>query len=153
MSRVLLLLMIAANVVAFLGLSHGELGGLGAWSYVVAAWWLLTAGVLLWAAHARDGGGRGRDEDRTQAYSVRATDPQLWVVGVILILAFIFRSAELDRLPWGYAGIHLDAAYNSDVAFRILDGTPRFFSRGSSAAFQSCLTSSSITVNISSVST
>ena len=144
--------MVGANVVAFLGLSHGELN-LGAWSYVVAAWWLLTAGVLLWAAHARNGGGRGRDEDRTQAYSVRATDPQLWVVGVILILAFIFRSAELDRLPWGYAGIHLDAAYNSDVAFRILDGTPRFFSRGSSAAFQSCLTSSSITVNISSVST
>ena len=141
MSRVLLLLMIAANVVAFLGLSHGELSGLGAWSYVVAAWWLLTAGVLLWAAHARDGGGRGRDEDRTQAYSVRATDPQLWVVGVILILAFIFRSAELDRLPWGYAGIHLDAAYNSDVAFRILDGTQPFGAVLRSRAYaRDCLT-------------
>src|SRR5438046_10759959 len=115
MSRVLLVLMVGANVVAFLGLSHGELSGLGAWSYVVAAWWLLTAGVLLWAAHARDGGGRGRDEDRTQAYSVRATDPQLWVVGVILILAFIFRSAELDRRPRGYACFDLASAFHCEV--------------------------------------
>src|SRR5207247_9486588 len=120
MSRVLLLLMIAANVVAFLGLSHGELSGLGAWSYVVAAWWLLTPGVLLWAAHARDGGGRGGDEDRTQAYSVRATDPQLWVVGVILLLAIIFRSAVLAGLPVCCGCVRVDAAYTRYVAYRIV---------------------------------
>ncbi|MGI8782293.1 MAG: glycosyltransferase family 39 protein [Acidobacteriota bacterium] len=56
----------------------------------------------------------------------RLTDPETAVIGSILLLALVFRSAELERLPWGYAGLHIDAAFNGEVAFRILDGQQFF---------------------------
>jgi hypothetical protein len=136
MARILLGLLIATNVLTFVGLSHGELalgrldigdarlGHLVAWSYVVVGWWLLTAVVLLWTARVRDR--RGATEGGGQPYGERVTDQQFWVIGTILVVAFIFRSAELDRLAWGYAGVHPDGAYNSEVAFRLLDGSQPF---------------------------
>jgi len=142
MAKALLAILIATNVLTFLGLSHGDVARLGRpilGSYVVVGWWLLTAVVLLWAARVRD---RARPAERGgQPYSGRAMDQQVWVVAIILILAFLFRSAELDRLPWGYAGIHPDAAYNGDMAFRILDGVQPFSPVLASKAFaRDCLT-------------
>src|SRR5262245_5334962 len=117
----------ATNVLTLLALGHGQLGRRRHWvagSYVVVGWWLVTAVVLLWAARRYDR--RAQAERTAPADGVHASDRQGWVVVIILILGFMFRSAELDRLPWGYAGIHIDAAYNSELAFRILDGTQPF---------------------------
>src|SRR5215831_1215091 len=127
MARLLLALLIATNVLTLLALSHDELARLGhlvAGSYVVVGWWLVTAAVLLWVADRYDR--RARAERTAPADGVHTTHRQGWVVVIILILGFMFRSAALDRLPWGYAGIHIDAAYNSELAFRILDRTQPF---------------------------
>src|SRR5262249_46753678 len=142
MARGLLALLIASNVLTFLGLSHGDVARLGRvvlWSYVIVGWWLLTAVVLLWTVHVRDRARRG--EHGAQPSGVRASDQHAWVIAIILVLAFLFRSAELDRLPWGYAGIHLDGAYNSDLAFQLLDGVRPFSPVLSSVAYaRDCLT-------------
>ena len=85
--------------------------------------------------------GMARRRDRAAEPPLRPDDPVAHIgpplaLGVIILVAgFVFRSAELDRLPWGYAGIIYDGAYNSDVAFRILDGGQPFTPIVPSAAY------------------
>src|SRR6266566_7335064 len=108
-----------SSAAASLWLSHAIAAHAKMGSYGVAAVWLASVAVVMGMAWRRDraaGPPPGSDDP------VVHTGPPLALAMIILVAGFVFRSAELDRLPWGYAGVHVDGAYNSEVAVRILDG-------------------------------
>jgi 4-amino-4-deoxy-L-arabinose transferase-like glycosyltransferase len=135
--RRLAVFLLLVNLAGFLWLSRAiRHDSVGPSSYVLAFVWLSSAAVLLRTAARRDARDASRDSrPRTRPLRDRLAQPQLVMVCLILVVALVFRSAELDRLPWGYAGLHLDAAYNSAVAFRILDGLQFFMPVTPSAAY------------------
>ena len=125
---------LTSSAAALLWLSHAIAphAKVGVVSYAVAAAWLASVAVVVGMAWRRDraAGPPPRSDD-----PVVHTGPPLALAVIILVAGFVFRSTELDRLPWGYAGIHIDGAYNSDVAFRILDGGQPFTPIVPSAAY------------------
>jgi hypothetical protein len=53
-----------------------------------------------------------------------------WTILLSLLLLVIatvaFRWYNIENLPFGYQGMHIDTAYNSEIAFRIIDGKVNF---------------------------
>jgi hypothetical protein len=133
----LVVVLLLVNLAGFLWLSR-ELrqGTVGPSSYLLAVVWLSSAAMLLRTAARRDvrDASQGRRPPARPLRDRLAQSPLLTVC-LVLLVALVFRSTELDRLPWGYAGLHLDAAYNSAVAFRILDGEQFFMPVTPSASY------------------
>ena len=48
------------------------------------------------------------------------------ILFILALATFIFRWSNIENLPYGFQGMHYDTAYNSELAFRILDGTVPF---------------------------
>jgi len=95
------------------------------WASIVAGVWIASMVSVLIAARRRDLRPSATSEaSEPQLVFTREPDPALAALAGLLIVGFVFRSTGLDRLPWGYAGVNLDAAYNSIGAFWILDGLP-----------------------------
>jgi hypothetical protein len=130
----LAVVLLLVNLAGFLWLSQEcRQDSVGPSSYLLSFVWLASAVTLLRTAATRDASHGRRPPARP--LRDRLAQSSLLKVSAILLLALVFRSTELDRLPWGYAGLHLDAAYNSAVAFRILDGQQFFMPVTPSASY------------------
>jgi hypothetical protein len=125
-------LALTALAAAALALVEADAGAGARWfgphlvgvSYLAALLWLGVCAAFLrgWA--------RGTPAQPDPIAPSRVPDhpgvDEMFGLGVVVILGVVFRRMQIDELPWGHAGIAIDAAYLSDIAFRILDGTQHF---------------------------
>jgi Dolichyl-phosphate-mannose-protein mannosyltransferase len=92
-------------------------------SHLLAGLWLWTGAVIWWqerkAGHAPSAEGASLLRRERFRSFLASSDAQF--LFVVLALSAMLRFVDLEHMPWGYAGIHIDAAYNSEVSFRILD--------------------------------
>src|SRR5262245_35192550 len=122
-------ILIVSSIVAstWLGRAIHAGAAMAPWASIVAGVWIASMVSVLIAARRRDLRPAAPSEaSEPHLVFTREPDPALAALAGRLIVGFVFRSTGLDRLPWGYAGVNLDAVYNSIGAFWILDGQQPF---------------------------